>query len=352
DRFKAGMIAKFVKQFANPPESVATVTASASFWHDRVDAVASLRAEQGADLSTDVDGIIDVLNFKSGDEVQAGAVLMRLRTEDDAARTAQLQSALSLAQANYQRDQRQLAAQAVARATVDADLSALHQAQAALAQQQALIAKKTLVAPFSGRLGIRQVDQGQYVAAGTSVVTLQALDPIFADFYVPQAYIARLRAGASVTLDVDAYPGQPFTGTILALNSRLDAATRTLQVRATIANKNHQLLPGMFGTVHVVVGSPHAYVTLPQTALTYNPYGATVFLAVQKTIDGKPAEVARQIFVQTGPTRGDQVAILHGVTAGNTVVVAGGNKLHNGTVLQINNAVLPLDAANPHPAEE
>ncbi len=352
DWYRGRMIAKYLKAFSSPSESVSTMTAEPTDWHDQLSAVGTVRAERGADLSTDVDGIVADIDFTSGQDVKQGDVLLRLRTEDDTARLHQLQSALTLAQSNYQRDQRQLAAQAVARATVDADLSALHQAQSAVAAQQALMAKKTLVAPFSGRLGLRLVDPGQYLAAGTTIVTLQALDPIYVDFYVPQQYVGRLHAHQPIEFSVDAYPGRVFTGTVQALNARIDTATRTLQVRGVFPNPGHDLLPGMFGHVSVTIGAPTRYITLPQTALSYNPYGDTVYVVAPKTIDGKKALVATQVFVRVGQTRGDQVAILGGIAAGDSVVVAGANKLHNGSLVTINNAILPLDNPNPHPAEE
>jgi membrane fusion protein (multidrug efflux system) len=349
DGFRSMMIAKYMKNFANPTQTIAALPASPSPWQSEVEAVGSLRAMNGADLSSDLSGIVDQINFKSGDDVAAGAVLLRLRSEDDTARLAQLQSALALARTNYQRDLRQLRAQAVARATVDTDLSNLRTAQAALDQQQAAIDKKTVVAPFAGHLGIRQVDVGEYVAAGTPIVTLQALDPIYADFYVPQQELAQMNIGQTATVTVDTYPGRVFSGRIEAVNARVDAATRTLQVRARIANPDHALLPGMFATVHVAVGAPQSLITLPATAITYNPYGSTVFL-----VEGAGAghQTVRQVFVQTGATRGDQVAITKGLAAGDVVVVAGQVKLRNGTPVAINNSLLPADAANPTPTEQ
>lgn len=349
DAFRAHMIAQFMKGFANPTQTIAALPAQARPWQDEIEAVGSLRAMNGADLSSDLSGIVDQINFKSGDDVAAGTVLLRLRSEDDTARLAQLQTALALARTNYQRDLRQLAAQAVARSTVDTDLSTLRSAQAAVDQQQATIDKKTVVAPFAGHLGIRQVDVGQYVAAGTAIVTLQALDPIYADFYVPQQDIAQMRIGQTATVTVDTYPGRVFEGVIEAVNARVEAATRTLQVRARIANPDHALLPGMFATVHVAVGPPRPLITLPQTAITYNPYGSTVFL-VEGTQAGHQS--VRQVFVETGATRGDQVAVTKGLAAGDLVVVAGQVKLRNGTPVEINNSVLPADAANPTPIEQ
>jgi membrane fusion protein (multidrug efflux system) len=358
DAFRGKMIAKYMKAFANPTETISAAVATAQPWQQTVEVVGSLRAMNGADLSSDTSGIVEAINFKSGDDVAAGTVLLRLRSEDDPARLQQLQTAVSLAQTNYQRDLRQLQAQAVARATVDTDLSNLRSAQAAVAQQQASMAKKTIVAPFAGHLGIREVDVGQYVPAGTSIVTLQALDPIYVDFYVPQQDMAQMKIGQSVTVKVDTYAGRVFTGRIEAVNARVDTATRTLQVRAAIANADRALLPGMFATVAVAIGAPQSLVTLPQTAVTYNAYGSTVFLVQQGNpaagsgTDAKPTLVARQVFVATGPTRGDQVAVLHGVAAGDRVVIAGQSKLHNGSPVAINNSVVPSDDADPHPVQQ
>jgi membrane fusion protein (multidrug efflux system) len=353
DAFRNKMIAHYMKSFANPIQTVATTVATAQPWQQQIDAVGTVRAMNGADLSSDTSGIVDAINFKSGDDVAAGTVLLRLRSEDDPARLQQLQTAVTLAQTNYLRDLRQLQAQAVARATVDTDLSNLRSAQAAVSQQQATIAKKTIVAPFAGHLGIREVDLGQYVAAGTAIVTLQALDPIYVDFYVPEQNLAEMKIGEAVTAQVDTYPDRTFAGAIEAVNARVESATRTLQVRAAFANADHALLPGMFATIGVPVGAPQSLVTLPQTAISYNPYGSTVFIAEQdKGPDGKTALVAHQVFVATGQTRGDQVAILKGVAPGDTVVVAGQVKLHNGTPIAVNNTVLPTDAANPIPVEQ
>ena len=343
DAFRGMMIAKFMKGFANPTETIATMVAREEPWQRQIQAVGSLRAMSGADLSSDLSGIVDQINFKSGDDVAAGTVLLRLRSEDDTARLQQLQTAVALAETNYQRDLRQLKAQAVARATVDTDQSNLHTAQAAVAQQQATIAKKTIVAPFAGHLGIREVDLGQYVAAGTAIVTLQALDPIYADFYVPQQNLQDMKIGQQVTLKVDAYPGRSFVGGIEAVNARVDAATRTLQVRARIANADHALLPGMFATVEVAQGAPQNLITLPLTAITYNPYGSTAFV-----VQGQGAQMTvHQVFVQTGETRGDQVAVTKGLSAGDQVVVTGQTKLRNGSKVAINNSVLPSDDPNP-----
>lgn len=351
DAFRSRMIAHYLKAFSNPVQTVSAMQAVVSPWQSHVQAVASLRALNGADLSADIGGIVDQINFQSGQDVAAGTILVTLRREDDPARLQQLQAAASLAQTNYARDARQLKDQAVSRAAVDTDLSTLRSAQAAVAQQQATMQKKSIVAPFAGRLGIRQIDLGQYVPAGTTIVALQALDPIYADFYVQQSDIDRVKVGATVTLTLDAYPGRAFAGSVESINSRVDAASRALQVRARFANPGDALLPGMFATVSINVGTPEALITLPQTAVSYNPYGSTVYL-VEKPAAGGNGLVARQVFVQTGDTRGDQVAVTKGLQPGQTVVTAGQVKLHNGSPILINNSVTPSNSPDAAPEQQ
>jgi membrane fusion protein, multidrug efflux system len=209
-------------------------------------------------------------------------------------------------------------------------------------------------APFAGRLGIRLVDEGQYLAAGTTVVTLQALDPIFIDFYVPQQALARLKVKQAVSATVDAYPGMNFTGNIASLNSKVDTASRNVQIRASFANADRRLVPGMYANVDIDDGDPSTLVTLPQSAITYNPYGNTVYLVQKGGTDdqGKPKLTVLQRFVKLGETRGDQVAVLSGVAAGDEVVTAGQMKLRNGSPVVVNNKVIPSSDSNPTPPNE
>jgi membrane fusion protein (multidrug efflux system) len=210
-----------------------------------------------------------------------------------------------------------------------------------------------LRAPFAGHLGIRAVDLGQYLSPGTVIVTLQALDPIYVDFFVPQQAIDQLRLEQTVTVHVDAFKSEVFTGKISAINPKVDTGSRNVQVRATLQNADRKLLPGMYATVEITTGSPGNYVTLPQTAITYNPYGDTVYVVDNKGTDaeGKPQLTARQTFITIGPTRGDQVAVLKGVEDGDTVVTAGQIKLHNGSVVLIDNSVTPTADAAPVPVD-
>jgi len=347
--FKAHMIKQFMAKLANPPQTVSTVTAGDQEWQPHLSAVGTLRAVNGANLSLQLSGIVDQIDFKSGDDVQKGQVLLRLRNDDDVAKLQSLQANAQLARINYDRDRKQLAIHAVSQATVDADSATLKNDDALVAQQQAIVDQKILRAPFAGHLGIRAVDLGQYLTAGTAVVTLQALDPLFVDFYLPQQALADLKVGQTVALQVDTWPGETFDGKISAINPQVDPTSRNVQVRAELPNPDHRLLPGMFATLQIDTGAPQRFVTLPDTAVAYNPYGSTVYIVIDKgkNADGQPNRIAQQTFVTTGDTRGDQVAILKGVKPGETVVSAGQIKLHNGSPVAINNTIQPLD--NPHP---
>ncbi len=228
------------------------------------------------------------------------------------------------------------------------------QADANAAEQQALVNKKFIHALFSGRVGIRQVSVGQYLNAGTPVVSLQALDPIFLDFSVPQQNISMISHGQKVTATSDAYPGEQFTGRIIVINPEVDSTTLNVKVRAELKNPGRRLLPGMYATVDISTGKPQRYITLPQTAVTYNPYGNIVFLTEQQGTDdkGKPKFVVKQVFVTTGETRGDQVAVLKGIKEGDIVVTAGQVKLHNGSPVIVNNEIQPSNEPHPEPKDE
>lgn len=348
--FKAHIIKQVMASLANPPQTVSTVTAGYADWQPATSAVGSLRAVNGANLSLEVAGIVNEINFKSGDDVQAGRVLLRLRADDDTARLRALQATAALAQIVYDRDRKQLAARAISQATLDSDIATLKNDQAQVAAQQAIIDQKILRAPFTGRLGIRQVDLGQFLAAGTQVVTLQALDPMYADFFLPQQALAHLKVGQTATVMVDTYPGETFAGQISAINPSVDINSRNVQVRATLANSDHRLLPGMFATLDIDTGAKQRVVTLPQTAVAFNPYGSTVFVVIDKggkNAMGQPNLIAQQTFITTGATRGDQVAVLKGVKAGDIIVSAGQIKLHNDSPVLVNNSVQPLNSPNP-----
>jgi membrane fusion protein (multidrug efflux system) len=307
---------------------------------------------------------VDQIDFESGQTVRAGTVLLRLRPNDDDARLAQLQANADLAAITLQRDQRQLAAHGVAQATVDTDAANLKVARAQVAAQQAVMAEKVVHAPFAGRLGVRQVDLGQYIAAGTAIVTLQQLDPMFVDFYLPQQALGQIAVGQQVEIAADAYPNRIFDGVVSSLNSKVDPTSRMLQVRASVPNPDGALLPGMYLSVSVDSGKAQSLVTIPLAAVAFNPYGSLVYVlqdgkdapgtATEKATGkatGKATQTVRQQFVTTGASRGDLVSILKGINANDTVVTAGQLKLHNGSEVKIDNTVQPTDNPAPVPQD-
>ena len=365
------MFQAFAAQGA-PKFTVSAVKAEYQDWLPQLSAVGSLRAERGADLSSEVNGIVDSIGFKSGDDVKAGQLLLQLRSADDEAHLESLKAAAALAEIVNNRDLAQFKAGAVSQATLDSDAANLRSARAQVAEQQALVNKKLVHAPFAGHLGIRAVDLGQYLSAGTKIVTLQQLDPIFVDFYLPQQSLGQIKVGQKLSAVSDTYPDQPFTGQVVAIDPRVDTDTRNVQVRANLANPERKLLPGMYANVSIEIGAPARYLTLPQTAVAYNPYGATVYIVVphvEKPKDGEAAKPAtpppgaspgsnapdlevKQVFVTTGATRGDQVAILKGVNEGDQVVTSGQIKLRNGALVTVNNTAQPSNDADPKPVDE
>ena len=347
--FVNGKIKEAMAGMANIPQTVSATKAESSDWQPKIDAVGSLRAVRGAELSLEVPGVVESITFQSGDEVKAGQVLLTLRKEDEEARLQSLEATAQLAQITYDRNVKQLKAQAISQAIVDNDEANLRNAKAQVAVQKAILDKKTLRAPFDGRLGLRQVDLGQFLSAGTEIATLQSLDPIFVDFLLPQQAVAQISDGEKVRAKVDAFPGRIFEGKITAINPKIDTGSRNIQVRATLANADQKLLPGMFATVELDTGVAQRLVTLPQTAVAYNPYGSLVYIVDDKgkTPEGNPQLVARQVFVTTGATRGDQVAILKGVSEGDMVVTSGQIKLRNGVPVVVNNSAVPTNDPAP-----
>lgn len=347
--FVNGKIKEAMAGMANTPQTVSATKAVTSEWQPKIDAVGSLRAVRGAELSLEVPGVVETITFQSGDEVKAGQVLLTLRKEDEEARLQSLEATASLAQITYDRDVKQLKAQAISQAIVDNDEANLRNARAQVAVQKAILDKKTLRAPFDGKLGLRQVDLGQFLAAGTMIATLQSLDPIFVDFLLPQQAVAQIAVGNKVRARIDAFPDRTFEGEITAINPKIETGSRNVQVRATLPNVDQKLLPGMFATVELDTGAAQRLVTLPQTAVSYNPYGSLVYIVDEKGQgpDGKSQLSARQVFVTTGATRGDQVAILKGVSEGDTVVTSGQIKLRNGVPIVVNNSAVPTNDPAP-----
>ena len=353
--FKGYMMQKYMAGAPIPASTVTAMTADYQQWQPQLAAVGTLRAVRGVDVTTEVAGLVRSVNFQSGDETPSGKVLAELNVDSDVAQLHALQAAADLAKTVYDRDKAQLDIEVISKAQVDADAADLKSKQAQVAQQQALIDKKSIRAPFAGKLGISTVNPGQYLNPGDKLVTLQTIDPIYIDFYLPQQQLPQIAIGQKVSVSADAYKGMSFPGKINAINPRVDPSTRNVQVEATIPNAKRQLLPGMFANVKIDTGDEQRYLTLPQTAITYNPYGNTVFVikpSEKKDEKGNAPMVAQQVFVTTGPTRGDQIAILKGVEPGAQVVTSGQVKLKNGSPVIVNNSVQPTNSPNPTPQEQ
>ncbi len=331
-----------------PPATVAATKAVETVWQRQFHAVGTLDAVQGVTLANELAGTVTRIAFTSGQHVKQGDLLVQLDVSTDEAQLRGLVAQATLARITLECARELRAANSNAPADLDSADAQYQQALANVDNQRAVIAKKTIRAPFAGVLGIRLIDLGQYLAAGTPVVTLQALDPIYANFSLPEQDVTLLKTGQPVRLSVEAYPGETFAGTITALNAKVDEATHNLQVQATVANADERLVPGMFVRADVVLPEQDRFVTLPGTAIVYNSYGDAVYV-LERGADppGAAPLIARQRFVQLGETRGDQVAVIKGVRPGEEVVTAGQLKLRNGAPVQVNNAVQP--AANPAP---
>ncbi len=339
-------IRKLIANIPKPQAQVVTaMKVQKESWRPQLNAVGSMVAVRGVTVASEIAGLVRDVKFVSGQDVKAGAVLVQLNADAEIAQVASLQAVVDLATSVLARDRLQLQAKAVSQAQIDADEADLRAKRANLAQQLATVAKKTIRAPFTGRLGISTVARGQYLNAGDKIITLQTLDPIHIDFNLPQRQLGQVQVGQRVLLSDDA--GASAEGRITAISPLVDANTRNAQIEATAANPKKRLLPGMFARVEIDSGEPKPYLTLPQTAITYNPYGSTVFV-----VESGDKLTAKQVFVTTGPTRGDQVAVLSGIEEGQQVVTSGQLKLKNGTEVKIDNSVQPANEPNPKPQEK
>jgi membrane fusion protein (multidrug efflux system) len=325
-----------------------------SEWQPKLTSVGNVRAFRGVDLSTEIGGLVQTVPVKSGQDVKEGDLLIKLNDASDVAQLNSLKAMADLAKVINERDKQQLAIQAISKNVFDTSNADAKSKQAQVEAQTALVAKKNLKAPFSGRVGIVSINPGQFVNPGDKLITLQTLDPIFVDFTLPQGNAEQIQVGQEVVVTTDAFKDASFTGKITAVSPKVDTNTRNIQIEAQIANPDKKILPGMFANVNIKFGDEVKLLTLPQTAVTYNPYGSTVFIAKptgKKDKQGNPALEAQQVFVTTGATRGDQVAILKGINEGDTVVTSGQLKLKNGTPLIINNKVQPANSPDPKPQE-
>ncbi len=365
--FKPKMIGEFMTKMVPPPATVTAEAAKTESWVDRVRAIGTLVAIEGVDVAPQVGGIVTDYYFDSGHDVEKGAKLIKLDTSVEEADLADNKATLQQTKLDFDRHSKLVKTSAVSQAVLDQTIAKRDSAAAAVQKMEAVIAQKNITAPFAGRLGLRHVERGQYVSPGQALIWLQALDPIWVDFPVPEATVGKFAIGSAIELTADAYPGQLFKGEVEAFDAKLGSDTRTLMVRARVPNPDRKLLPGMFANVAVLSGGAKELVTVPRTAVTYGLYGDSVWVVKASTpepaaagaptasaepvgsaiaadntptaaLPAEPALTAERRFVRVGPTEGDRVAILEGVKAGEEVVTSGQLKLQPGATIKVDNS--------------
>ncbi len=336
-------VSEKAKNVAVPPSPVvAATTVKREQWTSVITAVGSLEPVAGVEVSSEIAGKIKVIHFDSGHSVKRGELLLELDDSTDVAELKGLQASQQLEQAKFARSQRLIARNFISKSDFDLNKATLDEAKAAVAAKKAAIDKKLIYAPFSGRLGIRQVNVGQYLAAGDSIVPLQQLQPIYVDFNVPEQQLANLYINQLIALGVEAYPGKIFTGSITAMNSGIDKATRTVKLRATLDNPKELLRPGMFADVQVMLDEDKSVLTVPDTAITYNPYGDAVFALVS----GNQGYAVQLRHIITGGTREGRVEVVKGLSENEQVVSAGQVKLRNGMAVTLDKQPAPGEREN------
>jgi membrane fusion protein (multidrug efflux system) len=341
-------------QYVPPPETVTSAEVRSESWEALLTAVGSLEAVQGVTVAAELSGKVTRIAFEPGASVKKGDLLLRQDISSEQARLPGAEAAVALTKRNLERADRLLAEKIISQAEYDSALTDYRQAAAEAGDLHATIAKKTIRAPFAGRLGIRLVNLGEMLEQGQAVVSLQALDPIFVNFLLPQQHLAALKPGLPVRIDSDILPGQSLAGAISTINPEVDAATRNIRVQATLANPREQLRPGMFVNVAIVLPARAEMLTIPATAVLYAPYGDSVFVIEEQPPadhDEPPAKTVRQQFVRLGEKRGDFIAVLEGVKIGEALVSTGVFKLRNGQAVVVDNALSPEFKLAPEPEE-
>jgi len=338
--------------FQPPPTAVTTVIAERETWPSTLSVIGTAAAIQGVTVSADLPGTIDKIHFESGQWVGEGDVLVELDTRQERAQVANLEAQRDLARVNYDRAQELVKAGVISRSDYDNASAQQKATEAQVGDIKAAIARKTIHAPFSGVLGIRQVSLGQYLAAGQAIVSLQSLSPIYVNFGVPQQDTPKVIAGHVVRVTNSDLPGMAFTGRITALDSVINEQTRNIQVQSIVTNKDNKLRPGMFVQVELPLGQPRQVIPLPASAINYAPYGDSVFVVVEmKDAKGSTYRGVRQQVVKIEGSRGDQVAIVSGLNPGEEVVSSGAFRLRNAAPVQVNNAVKPSNSPSPKPQD-
>ncbi|MFP5358545.1 MAG: efflux RND transporter periplasmic adaptor subunit [Gammaproteobacteria bacterium] len=343
------MMNQFFDNMPAPPATISSAVASSAEWTDRLEAVGTIVAVNGAQVTTEAAGVVDSIRFESGQEVKAGTVLLTLDTRTDIAELKALSAQAELARNELARFERLYGLESISKAELDRRQSEYDQAAARAAAQQARIAQKTIRAPFSGELGIRQVNLGQFVAPGNPIVSLQSLDPVYVNFSLPEQNLARLREGLVARLSVDAYPGEIFEGRISAIEPEVDTATRNVRIQATVPNPQRKLRPGMFSRLSLDFANSRTVILVPRTAISFAPFGNSVYVVTETGEGEQKSRVVKRRFVKTGEIRGDLVEVTEGLKAGEEIASSGLLKLQNDTRVTINNSVQPSAEEAPTP---
>jgi membrane fusion protein (multidrug efflux system) len=365
--FKPKMIGEFMAKMVPPPATVTAEPAKTESWIDRVRAIGTLAAIEGVDVAPQLGGMVTGYFFDSGKDVEKGEKLIKLDTSVEEADLADKKATLTQTILDYERQSKLVKTSVVSQSTLDQTIAKRDSAAASVQHVEAIITQKTITAPFAGRLGLRHVEKGQYVSPGQALVWLQALDPIWVDFPVPEGSVAKFAIGSKIELSADAYPGQLFKGEVEAFDAKLNQDARMLMVRARVPNPDRKLLPGMFANVAVLAGGAKEFVTVPRTAVTYGLYGDSIWVVKESASELAPAPTpmaqaepvvstaaadaapvgaippelkltAERRFVRIGPTEGNRVAILEGVKAGEQVVTSGQLKLQPGATIKVDNS--------------
>jgi membrane fusion protein (multidrug efflux system) len=338
--------------FQPPPEAVTSLVVHQEQWPAVMTAIGTTEAVHGVMVSADLPGTVTQINFDSGKAVREGDILVELDTRQERAQLASLEAQRDLAKVNFDRSQQLVNEGVVSRMDFDQAVSQQKATQANVAEVRAIIARKTIRAPFSGILGIRKVNLGQYLSAGSPIVSNQSLNPIYVNIGIPQQVAAQVQVGRKLQVTTEDVAGKVFAGTVTAVDSEVDPSTRNIQVQATLSNPDARLRPGMFVQVQLTVGASRSVIALPASAINYAPYGDSVFVITDlKDPKGQTYRGVRQQFVKVDGSRGDQVAIVSGLNPGDEVVTSGVFKLRNGAAVQVNNKVQPGNSPAPKPED-
>ncbi len=351
-KFKQVQSAMAAGAYTPPPEAVTSVVVKREQWPSTTSVIGTMEAVHGVVVSADLPGTVAKINFDSGKAVHEGDILVELDTRQERAQLAALEAQRDLAKINYGRNEQLVKEGVISRSEYDTTSAQQKQTEANVGEIRATIERKIIRAPFSGVLGIRKINLGQYLSAGSAIVQLQSLNPIYVDFGLPQQALTQVHVGRSLRVTSEDLPGKAFTGRVTALDSVVDQTTRNIQVQATLANPEGKLHPGMFVQVAVVQGEDRSVITLPASAISYAPYGDSVFVITDlQDKQGKTYRGVKQQFVKLEGSRGDQVAVVSGLNPGDEVVTSGVFKLRNGAAVQVNNKVQPGNNPAPKPED-